>query len=482
MALPVALALMVGCKDLSGFAPTSIGAQKVQPMHSPNVMPTYNPGETRPDADTTPKTSEITLVVRISGNFSPMFKTAYYARDVAAIEVVVATDAGYSKTQRFNKDQLKTLVVPGSAEGELQDCFVRIPNVSIKYEGEVQIVSYDKFGALLGSSKGPFFALGTVGEEVTKWLIENGKLHPLDIPRDQTGAINISTSIQDQPTVYVYPAVASVMDVWKDSFAEPHGLAMGPSGRLYLLDGSSVVVLDATGQRLSDVVPTIPGLKGPRDLAVAPDGTLFVANTEDSAIIKVSPDGTISRYPGFGEPQGLALDAHGTLFIADAGKQRIYSLDAAGTIKVVAGSGARGLVNGSSTSAEFNSPMDVAVDSHGNVYVAELNNHDIRKIDTDGTVTTYAGDRQDDLRDGVGTDARFANPCSLAIDADDNLYVADYANVAIRKIDRNRNVTTHRFLGNARWPDSLALGTDGYVYLSCAPGETVYRYLSSQPQ
>src|SRR5262249_22162951 len=124
-------------------------------------------------------------------------------------------------------------------------------------------------------------------------------------------------------------------------------------------------------------------------------------------------------------------------YIADAGNSRIRAAknqSGAWTVTTVAGNGTAGYADGSGASAEFNNPRDIAVDGTGVLYVADTGNNRIRKIGTDGTVTTIAGDGNPGLINATGTGAEFNAPAGLAVDSLGNLYVADTGNSTVRFI------------------------------------------------
>jgi streptogramin lyase len=152
----------------------------------------------------------------------------------------------------------------------------------------------------------------------------------------------------------------------------------------------------------------------------------------------------------FMSPHGVALDRYENLYVADAGNNMIRKIDTNGNVTTVAGSTTSGSQNGQGTNARFSGPSGVAVDTTGNLYVADQNNNMIRKIDTNGNVITLAGNNaitnaqgwSGGYADGIGTNARFAGPSGVAVDGSGNVYVADQDNNMIRKIDTNGNVTT----------------------------------------
>ena len=148
----------------------------------------------------------------------------------------------------------------------------------------------------------------------------------------------------------------------------------------------------------------------------------------------------------FESPVDLAFDSKGNLYVADEANLRIRKVDASGNVTTFAGVGTRGSKNGSALQAQFNSPISVVFDGKGSLFVADINNNQIRKIDTSGNVTTYAGNGTQGFKDGPANQAQFGLPGSLVFDDKGNLYISDINNHRIRKVDTSGNVTT--FAGN----------------------------------
>jgi len=184
---------------------------------------------------------------------------------------------------------------------------------------------------------------------------------------------------------------------------------------------------------------------GPAGLALEGSNTIYVV--EDCFVLKITASGT--RTAGFWQgpcgPAGIARAASGDLFIADTVNNLIRRVTPAGDVSTVAG-GPAGFVDATGADARFNTPEGIAVDAAGVLYVADTQNHVIRKIalaGTDATVTTLAGTPgQRGFVDANGNAAKFDSPHSLAVDAVGNVYVADSGNHAIRRISASGDVTT----------------------------------------
>ena len=153
----------------------------------------------------------------------------------------------------------------------------------------------------------------------------------------------------------------------------------------------------------------------------------------------------------FSYPSGIAVDANGNVFVADTGNDRIRKIDSNGIVTTFSGDGTNGFLDGSPTMAKFASVTDIAIDASGNLYVTDFGNNRIRKITPSGFVSTVAGNGVYGFSDGNNLDAMFKNPAGLTIDASGAIYVADQNNNRIRKISGG---TTTTIAGD---------GTDGYL-------------------
>lgn len=186
-----------------------------------------------------------------------------------------------------------------------------------------------------------------------------------------------------------------------------------------------------------------------------PVSDLTVSTIAGLASIAGNRDGN-SSVSLYNSPYGIVTDSSGNIYVADRANHLIRKIDSSNQSSVFAGSSVAGSTDGFRLSASFNSPSDLALDSSGNLYVADYGNHLIRKITPNGTVSTLAGDGTAGFADGLGIAAKFRNPIGLAIDASDNIYVSDYNNDRIRKIDNLGNVSTIAGSGTAGFLDGTA--------------------------
>ena len=229
----------------------------------------------------------------------------------------------------------------------------------------------------------------------------------------------------------------------------------------------------------------------PFGIAVKADGTVFVADAGESQRIRqVSIDGTVSTLAGsaagyadgvgaaarFETPSGLALGSDEALYVADTGNNAIRRVTAGGVVSTVAGGRGAGYRDGIVLDALFNAPVGVAVEPSGRIIVADTYNDRIRAIERGGSVTTIAGSGQQGLVDGPALDAQFDTPCGLAVDGAGNIFVADAGNGVIRKIDASGNVSTVELspLGSYLLrPLGVAVDEDGVIYATDDRGRVV---------
>lgn len=189
---------------------------------------------------------------------------------------------------------------------------------------------------------------------------------------------------------------------------------------------------------------TAAKFKGPVNLATDSNGNVFVADSGNNAIRKITPDGMVSTLAtGLTYPAGVATDSAGNVYVADTGAHMIRKITPAGVASIIAGNGFGGATNGNGLNASFKYPGAIAVDASGNLYVADSGNYLIRKITPTGDVTTLAGSvGVPGSLDGTGTNASFNNMLGIVTDVLGNVYVTDANKFLIRKITPAGVVTT----------------------------------------
>jgi sugar lactone lactonase YvrE len=290
----------------------------------------------------------------------------------------------------------------------------------------------------------------------------------------------------------LYSGTPSVIDGFK-------GITRDGAGNLYIADRGACAIYKLTpqgefstlagGERgYVDAQGTAAKFHYPEDLVFAPDGALYVADSYNHRIRKVTLGGDVTTFAGstdgkgdgttseakFSIPSGITVDPAGTFYVTDnnvkirkiaGGAVSTYPTQFYGnrgmavgtngklyfstnvnyinTVKildpqtgdhtVLAGKGMTGFAEGKGDQAQFAGPSGIAVDPQGTVFVVDSDNHRIRRITSDGTVTTIAGSIAGNA-DGVGADAKFSRPVGIVRDSDGNLYVTDLGNAAIRKL------------------------------------------------
>ncbi|HVW15414.1 MAG TPA: IPT/TIG domain-containing protein [Mucilaginibacter sp.] len=150
----------------------------------------------------------------------------------------------------------------------------------------------------------------------------------------------------------------------------------------------------------------------------------------------------IGTTASFNLPQGIAIDALGNLYVCDAYEGLIRKIDSIGEVTTFAGNGTQGQANGYRTNVGFTDPEGIAIDKSSNIFISDALESVIRKINAAGYVSTFAGNGWGFNKDGIGSSASFSEPKGLAIDANGNIYVADFSDNLIRKITPDSIVTT----------------------------------------
>ena len=222
-------------------------------------------------------------------------------------------------------------------------------------------------------------------------------------------------------------------------------------------------------------------LNRPHDVVVHPNGYIYIANQFTHEIYYISPGGTTGVHAGtgssgstnangvsasFNNPTGLCLNSMNELFITDYANNLIRKMDTNGDVTTFGGSGAASSVDGTGVLASFNGPVGICADANDNIYITEQVGHRVRKITPAGVVTTVAGNGIPGSIDGNGISASFNGVYDVVADASGNLYVADQNNNSIRKIAPNGDVTTLAGSGAGSSLDGTGTSASFYIPLS----------------
>ena len=276
----------------------------------------------------------------------------------------------------------------------------------------------------------------------------------------------------------------------------PTGVAVDGSGNVYIADQWNHRIRKVNSSGTISTILATPAIHQPLGVAVDVSGNVYVA--EFSRVLKIDAltngvstlasagsygfalDGVPATSTQLSIPSGVAVDVSGNVYIADDMSYRVLKVDTSGTIRAFAGTGTQGFAGdgGSATSSLLNYPTGVAVDGSGNVYIADR--AFIRKVDSSGIITTFAGGGSGLGDGGSATSAMLYGPRGVAVDGSGNVYIADRLNNRVRKVDSSGTITT--FAGNGaygfggdgssatsamlRSPDAVAVDGSGNVYIA----------------
>jgi sugar lactone lactonase YvrE len=332
---------------------------------------------------------------------------------------------------------------------------------SLPFQGTVTTLSYSAFNNPYGitvDAVGNVYVsnqtAGAIGSSIWKLsapflFVPNSVTNsfysmPAGLAVDQQGNTYVSDPIQQRiskitsagvSTAFAGNGAGGMTGGYQDGagniaqFGQPNGLAVDSVGNLYVADTLNNRIRKITP---AGVVTTLAGSGGSRY-----SGPTFNYWYPGSGGY-MDGIGTVAQFKG---PMGVAVDASGNVYVADTANNRIRKITPAGVVTTLAGSGTPGYKDAAGIAAQFNYPTGIAVDSGatvhdspGNVYVADTYNNRIRKISPAGIVTTVAGSGIAGSTDGVGTGSQFDLPTSLAVDSTGNVFVADYKNKLVREI------------------------------------------------
>lgn len=271
----------------------------------------------------------------------------------------------------------------------------------------------------------------------------------------------------------------------------------------YVTNQASVATLAGSGEAGSvDGSGSQAQFNSPNGVRVDSRGNIYLADSANHRIRKVTPDGTVTTLAGagvagyadgpanlarFNHPLGVCADAKGNVYVADSGNHRIRKIDASGVVSTMGGTGEAGYVNGLAKAAQFNRPKDLVLDLAGDLFISDFNNHAVRKLTQGGYVKPFAGNGTPGDADGYEDQARFNQPAGLAFDWQWNLYVTEWGGQRVRKIDQGGKVSTMAGKGlpgyvdgmgtNALFnhPDGVATDPQGYLYVADNGNQAIRR-------
>ena len=350
--------------------------------------------------------------------------------------------------------------------------------------GQGTWVNLTDAGAYSGSSTETLVVTGTtlsMNGDAFRCVVGNAAGAPAT-----SGAAALAVNSTGVTTMAGWPGAAGSSDGtgWRAGFNFPGGVKVNAAGSLVIADSSNDTVRLVTQ---SGVVTTLAGTAGKTGSTdggpgvalfngiggVAPDshGNIYVADSLNYTIRMIAANGNVSTIAGqpgtkahldgsgsgatFSDPENLAINpVTGNIFVADGQGNTIRMVTPQGVVTTFAGTGGVGSANGPGASASFRDPSGIAVDSAGNVYVADTGNDVIRKITPAGVVSTVTGRvLSPGNTDGALGSARFSTPAGIAVDAFGNIYVADSGNDTIREISPTGTVTT--IAGAAGVPENI---------------------------
>lgn len=296
--------------------------------------------------------------------------------------------------------------------------------------------------------------------------------------------VTINTHAQHIATIAGTTAAGYAGDHGPATAAEldgPVGIAADTAGNIYFADRlnhvvrridhitsaiSTIAGTAVAGYNGDNIAATAAQLNDPFGVATGRDGRIYIADRNNNRIRVVDASGTITTIAGTGtagftdnlpatttmlnNPRGVALDNAGNLYIADQGNNRVRKVTVAGIMTTVAGNGTMGFTdNGPATAARLNGPYAVATDTFGNIFICDVDNERIRKVNTTGIISTIAGTGTSSYNgDGIpATDAQLNEPIGVAVDREGCVYIADSWNQRIRKVLPSGSIITYAGTG-----------------------------------
>ena len=306
----------------------------------------------------------------------------------------------------------------------------------------------------------PTYTVSTIaGNGVSGYVDANGTNAQLNAPRnlavDHNGNVyftdfgnkiirkididgNVTTFAGDGTTGYQDGSATTA------KFISPYTIAVDANGNLYVVDSNRIRKIDTAGNvstvagsgssGYTDAQGTNAQFSSLSGITVDDNGNILVLDS--NYVRKIDSSGnvtTLATFP-FGGHKFLTVDTSGNMFVTSS--NLIYKVDASGVITTLAGSTSAGYQDGQNTDARFTTTEGIIIDSEGNIIISDSGNHRLRLIDNTGIVSTIVGEGTRSFEDGDASNAKFNFPYGIAIDSNDNMYVADGNNYRIRKITK----------------------------------------------
>jgi sugar lactone lactonase YvrE len=303
---------------------------------------------------------------------------------------------------------------------------------------------------------------GMMGAAGGRQFVSLAIANPRGVAVDSAGNLYVA-DVDAQKVYKITPGNEVSTVAGAASVSAPLALSVGPDGTLVVtdLDNAAVIQITPAGKVTSvDKGAGPAALASPAGAVLDHVGNVFVANNSNNVILKITADGKASIFAGtvgatgsadgtgsaarFAMPRGIAIDGKDNLYVTDEGNSNIRKITSEGVVTTLAGTaGKAGTADGKGLAAQFGAPRSLTASADGTVYVADTDNQLIRKITPDGVVTTLAGKSGDSGKvDGKGSAAQFSNPRGIAVDGAGNVFVADSENGAVREISPDGTVTT----------------------------------------
>jgi uncharacterized protein (TIGR03437 family) len=392
-----------------------------------------------------------------SGDGGPAVNAAISLPTAVALDTqgnLYIADFGNARVRKISNGVITTVL--GSANGA--PILEGEPAASTRLEGPTG-VAVDRAGVIYFAEGGIGSGTGLARGDFRVWKVPlTGELRALA----GTGASNFAGDGGPASAAQLNGATAMSLDgegnLYIADAANQRVRRISPGGAI-----DTVLGTGTAGFAVDFGSPAGAVFNMPRGVAAEPGGAIYVADTLNNRIRKYVPGGNVFTYAGngnaayFGDggraasasinaPEGLALDAAGNLYIADTNDNAVRKVTPDGVITTIAGNGLTGFAGdgGLATRAQLNRPRAVAVDAAGNVYVADTGNHRVRRVDTAGNIATIAGNGATDFLpdDSAGINSSLSDPRGVAVDSAGNVYISDTGHNRVRKLFPTGAITT----------------------------------------